>query len=179
MTLARTCLPGVCPSNLSGGPCGPPNPPVAAEAGAGDEKRQAHVPHIQADPAVQTALQFALRKLSNARCQEVFADFHDPAGRTLANNLEALGETASSYLALIRFYDAGEEGPCRKNVFAFTARGSHAVYLCGTRFRARVRQSPGRAAAVLIHEELHSLGLGENPPSSEEITDRVLDRCGV
>ncbi len=163
MAFARTCL------------------LAAAEAGAGDEKWRSHVQNIQADPAMQTALQFASRKLSTTRCQEVFADFQDPAGRTMSNNLETLGETASSYLALIRFYDMGEEGPCRKDLLllAFTARGSHAVYLCGTRFRARVRQSPGRAAAVLIHEELHSLGLGENPPSSAEITDRVIDRCGV
>ena len=26
---------------------------------------------------------------------------------------------------------------------------------------------------------LHSLGLGENPPSSNDITAKVLDRCGA
>jgi hypothetical protein len=31
--------------------------------------------------------------------------------------------------------------------------------------------------AALIHEMLHSLGLGENPPSSNEITARVLQMC--
>ena len=31
--------------------------------------------------------------------------------------------------------------------------------------------------AVLIHELLHSLGLGENPPDSAAITDRVMARC--
>jgi hypothetical protein len=31
--------------------------------------------------------------------------------------------------------------------------------------------------AVIIHEMLHSLGLGENPPSSKEITLRVMQRC--
>ena len=34
------------------------------------------------------------------------------------------------------------------------------------------------ARAVIIHEALHSLGLGENPPSSQAITARVLNRCG-
>jgi hypothetical protein len=34
------------------------------------------------------------------------------------------------------------------------------------------------AAALIIHEELHSLGLAENPPSSAAITDRVISRCG-
>jgi hypothetical protein len=33
------------------------------------------------------------------------------------------------------------------------------------------------AGAVVIHEILHTLGLSENPPSSKEITDRVLARC--
>jgi hypothetical protein len=32
--------------------------------------------------------------------------------------------------------------------------------------------------AVLIHEMLHSLGLGENPPESVAITAQVLKRCG-
>jgi hypothetical protein len=30
----------------------------------------------------------------------------------------------------------------------------------------------------VIHEVLHSLGLGENPPSSDHITERVRARCG-
>jgi hypothetical protein len=36
---------------------------------------------------------------------------------------------------------------------------------------------PGRAEAIVIHEVLHSLGLGENPPSSEDITAAVERRC--
>ncbi|MFI5197685.1 MAG: hypothetical protein ACHQJD_03610 [Thermoanaerobaculia bacterium] len=31
---------------------------------------------------------------------------------------------------------------------------------------------------TVIHEQLHTLGLSENPPSSWEITKRVLQRCG-
>jgi hypothetical protein len=31
---------------------------------------------------------------------------------------------------------------------------------------------------MVIHEFLHSLGLGENPPSNVEITKQVLTRCG-
>jgi len=30
---------------------------------------------------------------------------------------------------------------------------------------------------VVIHEALHSLGLGEDPPSSREITARVSSAC--
>ncbi len=39
-------------------------------------------------------------------------------------------------------------------------------------------QQPDYVVATLIHEILHTLGLGENPPSSREITARVLARCG-
>jgi hypothetical protein len=33
------------------------------------------------------------------------------------------------------------------------------------------------AEAMVIHEMLHTLGLGENPPSTFEITERVRQRC--
>jgi hypothetical protein len=148
------------------------------EAPADGEEWQPRVLHVRTDPTVQTALRFAKTRLSNSRCQELFLEFQDPSGRTLAKTLEALGETAPSYLALIQFYDAAEEGLCRTDHFAMTVPGSRVVYLCGSRFRSLVRRAPGRAAAVLIHEELHSLGLGENPPSPEEITERVVNRCG-
>jgi len=49
----------------------------------------------------------------------------------------------------------------------------------GWRLR-RVRScgnNPSQTEAFLIHEELHSLGLGENPPSPKEITARVLALC--
>jgi hypothetical protein len=36
-----------------------------------------------------------------------------------------------------------------------------------------------RAEAVVIHEVLHTLGLDENPPSSDQITTRVERRCGI
>jgi hypothetical protein len=51
------------------------------------------------------------------------------------------------------------------------------VYVCPARFLDTFRKNPGLAEAYLIHEMLHSLGLGENPPSSREITERVIDRC--
>jgi hypothetical protein len=31
---------------------------------------------------------------------------------------------------------------------------------------------------ILIHEWLHTLRLGENPPTSLEITAQVTERCG-
>jgi hypothetical protein len=38
-------------------------------------------------------------------------------------------------------------------------------------------ENPTLAEAMVIHEMLHTLGLGENPPTTFEITDRVMARC--
>src|SRR5262245_43756001 len=57
--------------------------------------------------------------------------------------------------------------------------GSQVVHFCGDRFtHALETRGPGFLAAVVIHEELHSVGLGENPPTSGEITRRIEERCG-
>jgi len=42
----------------------------------------------------------------------------------------------------------------------------------------QVSKNSRHAEAALIHEALHSPGLGENPPSSDYISERVLARCG-
>ncbi|HEV8611632.1 MAG TPA: hypothetical protein VGS98_16365 [Thermoanaerobaculia bacterium] len=65
-----------------------------------------------------------------------------------------------------------------KDLLAGTTLGSSVVFLCSDRFREKAHRWPSYAANILIHEELHSLGLEENPPSSEQITLQVVDRCG-
>ena len=55
--------------------------------------------------------------------------------------------------------------------------GSRAVQVCPEAIRFRYRKDPRYVEAILIHEALHTLGLGENPPSSFEITKRVMRRC--
>jgi hypothetical protein len=55
--------------------------------------------------------------------------------------------------------------------------GSRVVQVCGRRFGAVARRNPRLAEASVIHEMLHSLGLGENPPDPQVITGRVLDLC--
>ena len=44
-------------------------------------------------------------------------------------------------------------------------------------FAEKQIRDPWTAENMVIHEMLHTLGLGENPPSSREITRRVNDRC--
>jgi hypothetical protein len=60
----------------------------------------------------------------------------------------------------------------------FTAPGSRVVRVCVEEFKRINTQKPDYVVATLIHEILHTLGLRENPPSSREITARVLARCG-
>jgi hypothetical protein len=51
------------------------------------------------------------------------------------------------------------------------------IHVCGSRFLQFSGNTKG-GEIVLIHELLHSLGLGENPPNSSWITTAVLKRCG-
>jgi hypothetical protein len=50
--------------------------------------------------------------------------------------------------------------------------------VCGRVFREAASRQESRAEIAVIHEALHTLGLGENPPDSLEITRRVAERCG-
>lgn len=127
---------------------------------------------------VRSALKGAAKRLEHPRCQQVFGDFRDGEGRTLQENLLELGETGGSYMEKMLFYDGGDARLCKRgSVLAFTTPGSRVVMVCARAFREMGREDPRVAEAVLIHEALHSLGLGENPPTSQAITARVLKMC--
>src|SRR5262249_42403983 len=99
--------------------------------------------------------------------------------RTLQQVLDSLGETSQTYFRALVFYDGSGRVPCASaTTVAFTSPGSRAVFLCAANFLATAHRDAGYASALLIHEELHALGLGENPPTSGQITARVVDRCG-
>jgi hypothetical protein len=128
--------------------------------------------------ALRRAVMGARERLARAECQQVFSEFKDAAGRTLQERLDAQEQTAASYLGLIVFADGARLRDCQNpNTFAVTAPGSRVVYLCGRQFALVDVNNPSQTEAFLIHEELHSLGLGENPPSPKEITARVLAMC--
>ena len=134
------------------------------------------------DPALARAINvvvpLAAEKLRNERCQQVLSEFQDGKGRTLRKNLEDRGETASGYLRWLIFVNAAEEGFCvRESRVAATNPGDRIIRLCSP-FRTVALSDPSQAANLVIHEGLHSLGLGENPPSSSEITRKVVERCG-
>jgi hypothetical protein len=67
---------------------------------------------------------------------------------------------------------------CLGGALAFTTPGSRVVRVCGDELM-RPSRHPDDIVAMVIHETLHTLGLPENPPSSVEITRRVLARCGT
>jgi hypothetical protein len=46
-----------------------------------------------------------------------------------------------------------------------------------SRFAKVQIENPSLSEFMVIHEMLHTLGLGENPPSSFEITEQVRRRC--
>jgi hypothetical protein len=138
-----------------------------------------HPPGLNA--IVRMAVIEAHRRLGGLQCQQIFSDFKDASDHALKAKLVGLGQTGQSYLGWIWFVDGGSEGRCKEaDVTAFTSPGSQVVRFCGDRFtRAITRRGIGFLATAVIHEELHSLGLGEDPPSSVEITRRVEFRCGL
>jgi hypothetical protein len=128
--------------------------------------------------ALRRAVMGARRRLERPECQRLFAEFTDASGRPLQETLDALEQTGPRYLGLILFADASQRPHCKAGgSVAFTEPGSRVVYVCGPQLKNTVDQNSAKAEAVVIHEMLHSLGLGENPPTSEEITARVLARC--
>src|SRR5262249_13780713 len=90
--------------------------------------------------------------------------------------LEAEGLSAADFLASLFFYD-GSASECGARRLAGTERGSRVVFVCAQCFRAVCQQQPVHAEAAIIYEALHTLGLGENPPTGEEITGGVVEAC--
>lgn len=128
---------------------------------------------------LRASVEEAHRRLTDSRCQEILTDFADSAGRRLDVNLASTGETAASYLGLVLFYDGRATERCAdRHVLAWTAPGSRAVHICWDQFSLYQRFDKGYAADTLIHETLHTLGLGENPPEPRMITAQVIARCG-
>jgi hypothetical protein len=128
--------------------------------------------------AVERALAGAARRLESPTCRRIFSDFRDASGTPLQSRLDALGLAAPDYLSFFVFADGFGRRSCHgTDIMAVTAPGSRVVYVCGRSFAEAQARSPKRAEMVVLHEALHTLGLGENPPDSREITRRLGERC--
>lgn len=133
------------------------------------------------DPAHRLAMAHALRgaarQLERPECEGLLDEFADAGNRSLRAALQAEGLTVDELLSRVLFYDA-TPAACRSSALAgMDAPGDRVVRVCGRRFQQTMSQSRDHAEAIVIHELLHALGLGENPPSSDYITTRVKVRC--
>ncbi len=154
-------------------PAGPARPVSAADAS----------PPLVAErlgPAVRRTVERAALRLADPGCATILHDFDDVrTGRPLAETLAASGRSPSGLLGSLRFVDADHMVQCRwRPAWAWIPVGGDVVFVCRSRLLALARKDEWLAGDVLVHEALHSLGLAENPPSSEEITAAVVRRCG-
>ena len=152
-------------------------PPTPAES-PGDP----HGVTLEGEPvaarALRTALDRAWTSLQDPGCQRVLVAFSDRTGRSLEARLAAFGIGVQEHLTRIVFIDNTREQRCETGVLAFTEPGTYVVRLCVGEFKRTWQQDPQHASAALIHEMLHTLGLGENPPASGLITDTIASYCG-
>jgi hypothetical protein len=126
---------------------------------------------------LERAREGAARKLEGADCRRVLDDFRDAEGRPLAEALARWDRSAADYLRMIPFLDGSAHALCRGGrAELFAEVGVPRVYVCRS-FADKQVKDPWTAENMVIHEMLHTLGLGENPPTSREITARVNGRC--
>lgn len=145
---------------------------VAARTAEGEPSR--YVTQV-----IAPVLRGATEKLADAGCRAVFDDFRDAKGQTLSDVLQTRGRGTVEQLEALEFVDGETTAPCRRaEILAWTVPNSSRVHVCTPVFARTARREPGLAAVILIHEELHTLGLGEFPPHSNAITARVIARCG-
>jgi hypothetical protein len=126
---------------------------------------------------VHRATEGAALRLATPRCRLVLNDFTDAAGRKLAGSDTAVAMTIGRRLATLRFSDARGASACNGRTVAFTTPGARVVHVCGVRFLEMYEADSTSAEIIVIHELLHTLGLGENPPTSDAITKQVAKRC--
>jgi len=126
------------------------------------------------------AVEGAGARLRERECSDMLNDFRDEEGNTLAQDLDDLHQTPIEFLSDIRWIDVSDGDVCRTNgqLAAYTTPGQRSVFVCASRFVDTADSLRGPAGEIVIlHEFLHVLGLGENPPSSSEITAQVRKRC--
>ena len=128
--------------------------------------------------AVVRSLDGAAEWLNAAKCQSLLSEFADQHGRPLHERLAALNMTLATYLGVLIFDDGEARPQCKRSgILAFTAAGSRVVRVCGRAFARAWQREPLEGRALIVHEMLHTLALGENPPERRFITYRVKELC--
>jgi hypothetical protein len=127
---------------------------------------------------IKGAVEGAAARLAHSSCQNVLSDFVDQNGVLLSAKLAATGRNPVEAFMALRIVNSPLARQCRTGKqLAFTIPGSQVIHICSLNLKTSIRRSD-RTQFVMIHEFLHSLGLGENPPTSQAITNRVATRCG-
>jgi hypothetical protein len=156
----------------------------SAEAAPSAGASNVRIENERAAAAVRRAVAGASDRLKAPACRALLHQFRDARGRPLHENLDATGQSSERYLAAhVLFYEGHWLPTCRsrraKKGLAVTRPGSRVVFVCTTRFTDFAQRNPAEAESIVIHEMLHTLGLGENPPSSDAITRAVTEACPV
>jgi len=129
------------------------------------------------EATVRRAIDLALAKLARPGCPSVYEDFELPNGGTPRSELDRIGMGPEEWLESLVFIDGSRDPVCRiGRAVLTTTPGSRMIRVCPGFAQFQLRD-PGLSASLIIHESLHALGLGENPPSSSEITQHVERRC--
>lgn len=131
-------------------------------------------------PSFHLTVEEAAARLAEPGCARILTDFRDVAGRTLTARLETTGLDASAYVRSVVFRVGRGVGRCQSRRFLMvTTVVGRVVWVCETQYYREEHEEPDVAVALVLHEVLHTLGLGEDPPSSEEITAHVMARCSA
>lgn len=161
--------------------CTVPSPPAVAGVSpsshltAGPAADVSRVGDGELAASIERALAGARRRLEADRCTSVLDDFADAEGRSLATVAAAHGPSPAASLSRLIFRDGRDSATCRgTSVAAFTGQGSRVVFVCPARF---MRIGRDTAELVVIHELLHTLGLGERPPTPSAIDASVARWC--
>ena len=150
--------------------------PWAVPGAARAQVRLAALPSYEAQ-RIEFARAGAMRRLRMPQCQDLLAEFKDAQDRPLSVKLASFGVSADQYLAMLPFLDGSERPLCKDGQSQLlTAQGVARVIVCKP-FLQTVDRERVMAEVYVIHEMLHTLGLGENPPSSQQITQLVKRRC--
>jgi len=147
------------------------------------------VPRQDIRATVDAAITRAVSKLANPTCAAVFSRFtnHVPPfsdNETAQDVLSRHNLSPQEWMTQrMIFYGGAGQARCQGSAsYAFVpSPGSRIVRVCDNYLS--LRPMPGEAANTLIHEALHTLGLGESPghqnqPTSTQIAAAVREACG-
>ena len=120
----------------------------------------------------------ATERLGTDACRRIFEEVPDFTGRPVARRLADARRSPSAHFARLLFVE-GAGGPCGASlVAAWSVAGDLRVRICPLTFGATAARDRREAAAILIHEALHTLGVAEDA-AHEPLTTFVRRRCGL